>query len=99
SRLLSRVLVAPTQSFELMLASFILGLALGGWWIRSRIDKLGDSVRFLALVQLAMGIAAVAPVPLYHGSFGLMAWLLSALARNDAGFVLFSVSSTLISLA
>jgi spermidine synthase len=98
-RMLSLVLGASTQSFELMLASFILGLAIGGWWIRSRIDRLGDSVRFLALVQVAMGIAAVATVPLYNGSFDLMAWLLSALARNDAGFVLFSVSSTLISLA
>jgi spermidine synthase len=98
-RMLSLVLGASTQSFELMLASFILGLALGGWWIRSRIDKLGDSVRFLARVQVAMGIAAVATVPLYNGSFDIMAWLLSALARNDAGFVLFSVASTLISLA
>ncbi|HEY2627683.1 MAG TPA: fused MFS/spermidine synthase [Usitatibacter sp.] len=98
-RMLSLVLGASTQSFELMLASFILGLAIGGWWIRGRIDNLGDPVRFLARVQLAMGIAAVATVPLYNGSFDVMAWLLSALARNDGGFVLFSVTSTLICLA
>ncbi|HUL55524.1 MAG TPA: hypothetical protein VLT60_00910, partial [Usitatibacter sp.] len=98
-RMLSLVLGASTHSFELMLASFILGLAIGGLWIRTRIDRLGDPVRFLALVQLVMGIAAVATVPLYNGSFDLMAWLLHALARNNSGFVLFSLSSTIISLA
>ena len=98
-RMLSLVLGASTHSFELMLASFIMGLALGGWWIRNRIDRLGDPVRFLALVQLVMGIAAVATVPLYNGSFDLMAWLLHAIARNDSGFIIFSLSSTLIALA
>ena len=98
-RMLSLVLGASTHSFELMLASFILGLAVGGLWIRGRIDALGDPVRFLALVQVVMGIAAVATVPLYNGSFDLMAWLLHALARNNSGFVLFSLSSTLIALA
>ena len=54
-RMLSFVLGASTYSFEIMLASFILGLALGGLWVRQRIDQLPDAVRFLALVQLAMG--------------------------------------------
>ena len=98
-RMLSLVLGASTHSFELMLASFIFGLAAGGWWIRTRIDRLGDPVRFLALVQIAMGIAAVATVPLYNGTFDLMAWLLSAISRNDRGFVLFNLSSTCIALS
>ncbi|HLX80214.1 MAG TPA: fused MFS/spermidine synthase [Burkholderiales bacterium] len=98
-RMLSLVLGASTYSFELMLASFIMGLAAGGWWIRSRIDRLGDPIRFLARVQVLMGIAAVATVPLYSGSFDLMAWILGALSRNDGGFVLFSAASTFIALA
>ncbi|MFZ3323180.1 MAG: fused MFS/spermidine synthase [Usitatibacter sp.] len=97
-RMLSLVLGASTHSFELMLASFIAGLAAGGWWIRSRIDRLGDPVRFLALVQVVMGIAAVATVPLYNASFDLMAWLLGAVERNDSGFILFSMASTFIAL-
>ena len=39
-RMLSLVLGSSTHSFELMLAAFILGLALGGWWLRNRIDHL-----------------------------------------------------------
>ncbi|MGE5094462.1 MAG: fused MFS/spermidine synthase [Betaproteobacteria bacterium] len=97
-RMLSLVLGASTHSFELMLASFILGIALGGLWIRSRVDLYPDTVRLLAYVQLAMGIFAVATVPLYNGAFDFMAWLLSALTHNDGGFVLFNVASTFISL-
>ena len=97
-RMLSLVLGAATNSFELMLASFILGLALGGYWIRNRVDMLPDAIRFLAGVQVAMGLAALATIPLYNGTFDLMAWLLSAISRNDGGFVLFNLSSTFIAL-
>jgi len=97
-RMLSLVLGASTHSFEIMLASFILGIALGGLWIRGRVDAAADTVRFLAYVQLAMGALAVATLPLYNASFDLMAWLLMALSTNDAGFVLFNMASTAISL-
>ncbi len=97
-RMLSLVLGASTHSFELMLASFILGIALGGGWIRSRIDRLGDTVRTLAIVQLAMGLAAAATIPLYNGSFDFMAWMLSSLARTEGGYLFFGMASIFIAL-
>jgi predicted membrane-bound spermidine synthase len=97
-RMLSLVLGASTHSFELMLASFILGLALGGMWVRHRVDPARDPVRFLGLVQLAMGVAAAATIPVYGASFDLMAWLLGTLNRNAGGFVLFNLGSTAIAL-
>jgi predicted membrane-bound spermidine synthase len=97
-RMLSLVLGASTHSFELMLATFILGLALGGLRVRSMIDSVRDSVRFLAIVQIAMGIAAAATIPLYNGGFDLMAWMLSAVSRTDGGFVIFNLTSTAIAL-
>ena len=81
-RMLSLVLGASTHAFELMLASFILGLALGGLWIRNRVDEAADPVRLLGLVQLVMGVAAMATVPVYNGAFDLMAWILYALAAQ-----------------
>jgi len=98
-RMLAAVLGAATYSFELMLASFILGLAIGGWWIRRRIDTATDTVRLLAIVQVVMGVAAAATLPLYAMSFDFMAWLISSAARNEGGFVLFSLTSTAIALA
>jgi spermidine synthase len=97
-RMLSLVLGASTHAFELMLASFILGLALGGLWVRQRVDHSQDPVRFLGIVQLLMGLAAAATIPVYAGGFDFMAWLLGALNRNGAGFVLFNVGSTVIAL-
>ncbi|HXS52201.1 MAG TPA: fused MFS/spermidine synthase, partial [Usitatibacter sp.] len=97
-RMLSLVLGASTYSFELMLASFILGLALGGLWIRNRIDLVADPVRLLGVVQIVMGVAAAATLPFYNASFDLMAWLLSSVARNGGGFLLFNLGSVAISL-
>lgn len=97
-RMLSLVLGASTHSFELMLASFILGLALGGAWVRNHVDRVGDSIVFLAKIQLAMGVAAAATLPLYGGTFDVMAWILSSLARNTGGFLLFSLASSAIAL-
>jgi predicted membrane-bound spermidine synthase len=97
-RMLSLVLGASTHAFELMLAAFILGLALGGLWVRHRVDPSHDPVRFLGIVQLAMGVAAAATLAIYAGSFDLMAWLLGALNRNSGGFVFFNLGSTAIAL-
>jgi predicted membrane-bound spermidine synthase len=97
-RSLSLVLGASTHSFELMLAAFILGLALGGLWIRGRIDAIGDVVRFLGIVQVVMGLLALATLPTYQSTFDLMGWLIQGLQRSESGWVLFNVSSSLICL-
>jgi len=97
-RMLSLVLGASTHAFEIMLAAFILGLALGGMYVRKIADEVGSSVRFLAIVQLVMGVTAAATVPLYNGGFDLMAWMLSSVARTTGGFVIFNLTSTAIAL-
>ncbi len=95
-RMLSLVLGASTHSFELMLSTFILGLALGGLAVRRRADAAADPARALAWVQIAMAIAAVATLPLYDASFSAMESLMSGLARSEAGYVLFNVAGTTI---
>jgi spermidine synthase len=97
-RMLSLVLGASTHSFELMLAAFILGLAGGGLWIRNRIDQIANPIRYLAVVQIVMGLAAAATIALYNGTFDFMAWLLSSIARNPGGYLLFNLSSSAIAL-
>jgi predicted membrane-bound spermidine synthase len=97
-RMLSLVLGSTTHSFELMLSAFITGLALGGLWIKRRIDNVGDPVRFSGRVQILMGTAALLTLPVYTLSYDWMAALLTALDRNDAGFAAFSLGSHLIAL-
>jgi predicted membrane-bound spermidine synthase len=95
-RMLSLVLGASTHSFELMLATFIFGLALGGLAVRRRADAAAEPVRLLAWVQIAMGLAALATLPVYDFTFGLMEGLLQGLARSEAGYALFNVSGAAI---
>src|SRR5688572_5044448 len=71
-RMLSLVLGSSFHAFELMLSAFITGLALGGLWIRRRIDSIADPVRFSGIVQLAMGLAALATIFVYHSTFDWM---------------------------
>jgi predicted membrane-bound spermidine synthase len=96
-RMLTLVLGAATHSFELMLSAFILGLALGGLWMRGRIDRV-DPWRFLGIVQLVMAFAALATLPLYGRTFELMQAAMQALARTDTGYTLYHFVSHGIAL-
>ncbi|HUF25697.1 MAG TPA: fused MFS/spermidine synthase [Gemmatimonadaceae bacterium] len=98
-RMLSFVLGSATHSFELMLSAFILGLALGSFWIRSRIDRLRHPLATLGLVQVAMGLLAVATLPLYLASFEWTATLLGSLRPSEGGYRLFNIARYGMSLA
>ena len=91
-RMLALVLGSATHSFELMLSAFILGLALGAWWIRTRADRGTEPFKALGLVQWTMGLMALATLPLYVASFGWVASLISTFARNDSGYVGFTMA-------
>ncbi|MCA9709363.1 MAG: hypothetical protein KDK70_26210, partial [Myxococcales bacterium] len=80
-RMLSMVLGSATHSFEVMLSAFILGLAMGGLFIRKRMDRFSRPELVLAVVQLAMGLAAIATLPLYAKAVDGMGWLM----EHEAG--------------
>jgi len=98
-RMLALVLGSATHSFELMLSAFILGLALGAFWVRRRADEGAASLRLLAMVQLAMGSLAIATLPVYLQSFRWMVDLMAAFAKTPQGYALFSISRYGICLA
>ena len=91
-RMLSLVLGASTHSFELMLSSFIFGLALGGLAVRRLVDTAANPERLLGRVQVAMGLAALATLPVYDRSFELMEYLMKGLARTEAGYLFFNLA-------
>lgn len=98
-RMLALVLGGATHSFELMLSAFILGLALGSFWLRRRIDSWDDPLRVLGGVQLAMGASALATLALYGASFYWTADLMRTFARTDSGYVGFTLARYGICLA
>ncbi len=91
-RMLSLVLGSATHSFELMLSAFILGIALGAFWIRGRADGLANPERTLGIVQWVMGGLALATLLLYTASFGWVATLLGTFARSDHGYAGFTAA-------
>ena len=97
--MLTLVLGAATHSFELMLAPFIFGLAIGAWWIRNRIESTEQPLRLLGIIQVAMGVLAMATLPLYAASFEGMALALKALARTEQGYLMFNAVSGLLAAA
>jgi predicted membrane-bound spermidine synthase len=91
-RMLSLVLGSATRSFELMLSAFILGLALGAFAIRNRTERLREPLLALAVIQVVMGLTAVATLPVYLASFHGMEVLLGALSRNGPGYWMFTIA-------
>jgi predicted membrane-bound spermidine synthase len=98
-RMLSLVLGASTQAFELMLSSFILGLALGGLWVRKRVDGAADPYRLLALVQIVMGLMALSTLYVYGQTFEWMGLFMAMFAPSDLGYAGFNWASHLIASA
>jgi predicted membrane-bound spermidine synthase len=98
-RMLSLVLGSATHSFELMLSAFILGLALGSFWVRRRADRWSRPLRALGIVQWVMGFSALATLPLYTQSFRWMADLMQAFASTDGGYEGFTLARYVLCLA
>jgi len=97
-RMLNLVLGTSLHAFEIMLSAFIAGLALGGWWIRNRIDKIPHLLRFTGQVQIFMGLAAISTLTLYVESFHWIAELLnSTLLKTDTGYVFYNLATSLLS--
>jgi len=92
-RMLTLVLSSSTHAFELMLSAFILGLAIGGFWIKSRIDRFRNPARTLGVIQLAMGALALLTLVLYNSSFDAMSYAIMALKTTWEGYELFNLFS------
>lgn len=90
-RMLSLVLGSATHSFELMLFAFIVGLALGGLWVRKYIDTSANPGLLLAKVQIMMGVAAIATLPLHSLTFDIAAWVAANTPKSDGGYVLLNL--------
>lgn len=97
-RMLNQALGASVHSFELMLAAFILGLALGGLWIRLRANAIRDAIEYAGYAQILMGIAALLSLLAFGKSFVWVEWLMKALGRTDQGYSLYVLGSAVVSL-
>ncbi len=64
TRVLSLVMGSSVYAFSLMLAAFILGLAIGSAVAGRFVDRLRDAATGFAVAELGIGLTALAAVPL-----------------------------------
>jgi spermidine synthase len=98
-RMLSMAVGSTMHAFELMLASFIAGIALGGLWVRKHADRVESPLRLVGWMQVWMGVAALASLGVYANAFGWVGSLISALAKTDGGYALFNLGTASIAIA
>ncbi len=98
-RLLNQALGTTLHAFELMLASFVGGLALGGWWLRRRAHRVRDALAWAGWAQVAMAAAALASLPVFARSFDWVGLLVRWLPASEAGYALFLAGSATIAVA
>lgn len=92
-RMLSLVLGSSTHAFELMLSAFIMGLAIGGYWVSRNIDRLENPMRRLGYIQLTMGALACMTLLSYGQTFHLMAYAVNNFPKTGQGYFLFNLIS------
>lgn len=98
-RMLSMAVGSTMHAFELMLASFIAGIALGGLWVRKHADATDSPIRLVGWMQVFMGVAALGSLAVYANAFAWVGWLMEALARTAGGYALFNFGTATISIA
>ncbi len=92
-RMLSIVLGSTSHAFELIVSTFILGLAIGSYLIKRRIDLLKNPIKTLGIIQICMGFFAMLSLVTYGKSFDFMIYIIKGLTKTDQGFGLYNVLS------
>jgi spermidine synthase len=89
-RLLSMIIGSATHSFEVMLSAFVFGLAAGGLWVRGKMDRFRRPELVLGFVQILMGVAAIATLPLYALAVKAMGGLMVSEVRTETTWLAFN---------
>ncbi|MFO8006763.1 MAG: fused MFS/spermidine synthase [Candidatus Brocadiia bacterium] len=67
-------IVITIYAYSLVVATFIVGLAIGSYLIRRYADRVKDLLSLLGGIEIAIGLTAVGLLPLFKVSEGLFAW-------------------------
>ena len=99
-RLLSLVMGSSTHSFDAMISAFILGLAFGGLFAKFLIARFASRLTVvLAIIQVAMGIAAVLSIYLYRPFFDAIGASHRIFTHSEAAYPVYSIFKYLLALA
>ena len=98
-RMLSMAVGSTLHAFELMLTSFIAGIAFGGLWVRKRADASDDPLRLVGWMQVGMGLAALFSLVVYSHAFDWVGFLMYLLDNTPNGYAWYSFGTAVIAVA
>jgi spermidine synthase len=98
-RMLSMGLGASTHAFEVMLAAFILGMAMGGLVLALKPPREGHEVAWLSTILVAKGLLAVMALGAYGVTLDFIQMMMGALKSTPQGYVLLNVTGLVSSMA
>ena len=97
-RMLTMGLGASTHAFEVMLSAFILGMSLGAFWFRNRIQGLASDTAWLAGLLVAKALLAIYAIWIYSDVLAFIQWVMQATDRTDAGYVMTTFAGLVASM-
>jgi len=65
SRVLTMILGSSVYAFSIILATFLLGIALGSWIISKSIDRPKNLLAWFTAIEIALGISVILLTPLF----------------------------------
>ncbi|MBH25586.1 MAG: hypothetical protein CMH57_14275 [Myxococcales bacterium] len=90
-RLVAYVFGSSSQSFSVMLMTFISGLALGGLLVSWLLRRERDTLRWLAMAEIGVGLAVLAILPIYERFPYVFARTRALVSHTSGGFTLLQV--------
>lgn len=97
-RMLSLLLGSSTHTFEIMLAAFILGLALGSLLVRKRANRGDNLLGLLGTVQVLMGIFALWSLFCFPLMYEALKIFLRDIPRDDVGYWSYTALQLLLAM-
>ncbi len=97
TRILATVLGSSTYSFTIMLATFLLGIALGSAFCKKYLQTNKPSILFWGYLQIAICVSALIALPLYPW-VNVMVVRMYGLTVGHPGLMLFMMSLLCLSL-
>lgn len=97
-RMLSLMMGSSTHSFDLMISSFVIGLALGAFVARKWMAKKHDHIQLMSWVQLAMGVCALSTLVLFPYFIEIMNEANHWFQDNTQGYWLWSLLKYILCL-
>ena len=95
-RLISLVLGSSTHYFDIMISTFILGLAFGGLFSQLLLKKAENLIKNLSIVQIIMGIFSLSTIYFYEYFFILSGISNEMFMKNDFGYIGYSIFKYLL---